>query len=90
MFNKFCKGFYKFFSSNQDTIRLLFIIVVVAAVIAQILNVSFLKILMIEVGFVIGSFLVLNIGIFIIDFFQDIYDKGKELTEEEKKEVNVK
>lgn len=34
--------------------------------------------------------LVFSIGMFIIDFFQDMYDKGKKLTEAEKKEVSMK
>ena len=91
MKDKLCKGFYKFFSSDITHYTILLLLFVVAtALMMQFSSLNFLEALAIAVGCSIGVPLVFSIVRFIIDFFQDMYDKGKELTEAEKKEVNVK
>ena len=92
MKDKLCKGFYKFFSSDitHDAILLLLFVVAATALMMQFSSISFLEALAIAVGCSIGVPLVFSIGMFIIDFFQDMYDKGKKLTEAEKKEVSMK
>lgn len=91
MKDKLCKGFYKFFSSDitHYTILLLLFVVAVTALMMQFSSLNFLEALAIAVGCSIGVPLVFSIVMFIIDFFQDMYDKGKKLTEAEKKEVNM-
>ena len=92
MKDKFCKGFYKFFSNTMIRYAafLLLLVVAATALMMQFSSLGFLEALAITVGCSIGVPLIFGIGIFIIDFFQDMYDKGKKLTEAEKEEVNVK
>lgn len=92
MKDKLCKSFYKFFSSDITHYAILLFLLVVAAtaLMMQFSSLGFLEALAIAVGCSIGVPLVFSIAMFIIDFFQDMYDKGKKLTEAEKKEVNVK
>lgn len=89
--DKFCKGFYKFFSNTmiRYAVFLLLLVIAATALMMQFSSLGFLEALAITVGCSIGIPLVFGIGIFIIDFFQDMYDKGKKLTEAEKKEVNM-
>lgn len=84
--DKFCKGFYKFFSNIMFRYAafLLLLFIAMTALMMQFSSLSFLETLAITTGCGIGIPLVFVIGIFIIDFFQDMYDKGKKLTEAEK------
>ena len=92
MFNKFCKGFYKFFSNIiiRYAAILLLLVIATTTFMVQFSSIGFLEALAITVGCSIGVPIAFSISIFIIDFFQDMYDKGKELTEVEKKEANLK
>lgn len=90
MKDKFCKGFYKLFSNIIIRWAAFLFLLDIAATAFMMQNFSFLKAFAIVVGLSIGIPLIFVTGIFMIDFFQDIYDKGKKLTEAEKKEANMK